>query len=112
MVNTPSFDENGEKRKRAWSKEEDDKLRAYIRRYGHWNWRLLPKFAGMETIFKFYKLCILIDLDDFLLIHKFIFFRFVKKWEKLQAAMGELSSSRHKTWEFYKRRRRYRRGFT
>ncbi|KAJ4847887.1 hypothetical protein Tsubulata_011615, partial [Turnera subulata] len=27
----------------AWSPEEDDKLRAYILRYGHWNWRQLPR---------------------------------------------------------------------
>ncbi|KAK2980495.1 hypothetical protein RJ640_007751 [Escallonia rubra] len=46
MVRTPCFDKNGLK-KGAWSKEEDDKLRAYIQRYGHWNWRQLPKFAGL-----------------------------------------------------------------
>ncbi|KAK2993230.1 hypothetical protein RJ640_002442, partial [Escallonia rubra] len=27
---------------------EDEKLRAYIQRYGHWNWRQLPKFAGLS----------------------------------------------------------------
>lgn len=32
----------------AWSKDEDDKLRAYILRYGHWNWTQLPKFAGLS----------------------------------------------------------------
>ncbi|KAK3003019.1 hypothetical protein RJ639_020174 [Escallonia herrerae] len=47
MVRTPFFDKNGLK-KGAWSKEEDDKLRAYIQRYGHWNWRQLPKFAGLS----------------------------------------------------------------
>ncbi|KAK3032250.1 hypothetical protein RJ639_037424 [Escallonia herrerae] len=47
MVRTPCFDKNGLK-KGAWSKEEDDKLRAYIQRYGHWNWRQLPKFAGLS----------------------------------------------------------------
>ncbi|XP_071695545.1 transcription factor MYB15-like [Rutidosis leptorrhynchoides] len=47
MVKTPSFDNNGVK-KGAWSEDEDDKLRAYIQRYGHWNWRLLPKFAGLS----------------------------------------------------------------
>ncbi|XP_076888548.1 uncharacterized protein LOC143539005 [Bidens hawaiensis] len=47
MVKTPSFDKNGLK-KGAWSEDEDDKLRAYIQRYGHWNWRLLPKFAGLS----------------------------------------------------------------
>nr|ALT31507.1 MYB7 [Fagopyrum tataricum] len=47
MVRTPSFDENGIK-KGAWSPEEDLKLESYIRRYGHWNWRELPKFAGLK----------------------------------------------------------------
>nr|XP_043606796.1 transcription factor MYB10-like [Erigeron canadensis] len=47
MVKTPSFDKNGVK-KGAWSEDEDHKLRAYIQRYGHWNWRLLPKFAGLS----------------------------------------------------------------
>lgn len=42
----PCVDENGVK-KGAWSEEEDNKLRSYILRYGHWNWRLLPKFAGL-----------------------------------------------------------------
>nr|XP_043607884.1 transcription factor MYB13-like [Erigeron canadensis] len=42
-----SFDDNGVK-KGAWSEEEDEKLRAYIQRYGHWNWGLLPKFAGLS----------------------------------------------------------------
>ncbi|KAK3032251.1 hypothetical protein RJ639_037425 [Escallonia herrerae] len=47
MVRTPCFDKNGLK-KGAWSKEEDDKLKAYIQRYGNWNWRQLPKFAGLS----------------------------------------------------------------
>ncbi|GMP54329.1 hypothetical protein CsSME_00019533 [Camellia sinensis var. sinensis] len=47
MVRTPCFDNNGRK-KGAWSPEEDNKLRAYIQRYGHWNWRELPKFAGLS----------------------------------------------------------------
>ncbi|KAI3457265.1 hypothetical protein Pfo_013928 [Paulownia fortunei] len=46
MVRPPSFDSNGLK-KGARSEEEDNKLRAYIQRYGHWNWRLLPKYAGL-----------------------------------------------------------------
>ncbi|KAL0392684.1 UNVERIFIED_CONTAM: Transcription factor [Sesamum radiatum] len=46
MVRPPFVDKNGLK-KGAWSEEEDNKLRAYILRYGHWNWRLLPKFAGL-----------------------------------------------------------------
>lgn len=46
MVRSPSIDKNGI-RKGEWSKEEDDKLRAYINRYGIWNWRQLPEFAGL-----------------------------------------------------------------
>lgn len=48
MVRPPSFDSNGMK-KGAWSEDEDNKLRAYIMRYGHWNWRLLPKYAGKSS---------------------------------------------------------------
>ncbi|XP_057792567.1 transcription factor MYB8-like [Salvia miltiorrhiza] len=47
MVRPPSIDSNGMK-KGAWSEDEDEKLRAYIHRYGHWNWRLLPKYAGLK----------------------------------------------------------------
>ncbi|KAK9061015.1 hypothetical protein SSX86_018195 [Deinandra increscens subsp. villosa] len=46
MVRAPCIDKNGMK-KGAWSEEEDNKLRDYIERYGHWNWRELPKYAGM-----------------------------------------------------------------
>ncbi|XP_021726837.1 transcription factor MYB13-like [Chenopodium quinoa] len=46
MVKKPVIDENGLK-KGAWSPEEDNKLRSYIQRYGHWNWREIPKFAGL-----------------------------------------------------------------
>ncbi|KAF9661826.1 hypothetical protein SADUNF_Sadunf19G0109200 [Salix dunnii] len=44
MVKATLVDKNGF-RKGAWSKEEDDKLRVYVQKYGHWNWRQLPKFA-------------------------------------------------------------------
>nr|GMD30060.1 transcription factor MYB15-like [Ipomoea batatas] len=47
MVRGPCVDKNGLK-KGAWSEEEDDKLRAYVLRYGHWNWRQLPRFAGLS----------------------------------------------------------------
>jgi myb proto-oncogene protein len=45
MVRAPYFDKNGVK-KGAWSQEEDDKLREHIEKYGLWNWREIPKFAG------------------------------------------------------------------
>jgi myb proto-oncogene protein len=45
MVKSASIDKNG-LRKGSWSIEEDEKLRVYIQKYGHWNWRQLPKFAG------------------------------------------------------------------
>ncbi|KAF3614272.1 Transcription factor MYB34 [Capsicum annuum] len=35
-------------KKGAWSPEEDQKLRTYIMRYGIWNWRQMPKFAGLS----------------------------------------------------------------
>ncbi|CAK9156925.1 unnamed protein product [Ilex paraguariensis] len=47
MVRSPFFDKNGLK-KGSWSDEEDNKLRAYIQKYGHWNWRQLPKHAGLS----------------------------------------------------------------
>ncbi|XP_015081535.1 transcription factor MYB14-like [Solanum pennellii] len=46
MVRTPSYDENGRK-KGTWTPEEDKKLEAYITKYGCWNWRQLPKYAGL-----------------------------------------------------------------
>ena len=45
MVRPPSIDRNGMK-KGAWSQDEDEKLKTYIEKYGHWNWRLLPRYAG------------------------------------------------------------------
>ncbi|XP_051127946.1 transcription factor WER-like [Andrographis paniculata] len=47
MVRAGCVDESGVKRG-AWSEEEDNKLRDYVLRYGHWNWRLLPKYAGLN----------------------------------------------------------------
>lgn len=32
----------------AWTPEEDRLLTAYIKRYGHWNWVQLPKYAGLQ----------------------------------------------------------------
>ncbi|XP_043687410.1 transcription factor MYB14-like [Telopea speciosissima] len=47
MVRTPCCEKSGLK-KGSWTPEEDKKLVAYITRYGHWNWRELPKFAGLS----------------------------------------------------------------
>ncbi|MED6171060.1 hypothetical protein PIB30_037176 [Stylosanthes scabra] len=46
MVRAPFYDKHGVK-KGAWSREEDQRLIAFVQRYGHSNWRQLPKFAGL-----------------------------------------------------------------
>ncbi|KAM7498218.1 hypothetical protein LguiA_022632 [Lonicera macranthoides] len=47
MVRTPRNDNSGI-RKGTWTPEEDRKLVAYISKYGCWNWRQLPKYAGLS----------------------------------------------------------------
>ncbi|XP_058757042.1 transcription factor MYB14-like [Vicia villosa] len=47
MVRSSCGDKNG-LRKGKWTSEEDHKLIAYVTRYGCWNWRQLPKFAGLK----------------------------------------------------------------
>ncbi|XP_038705119.1 transcription factor MYB4-like [Tripterygium wilfordii] len=46
-MRTPCCDKSGLK-KGTWTTEEDRKLTAYVTRYGCWNWRQLPKFAGLS----------------------------------------------------------------
>ncbi|XP_008448223.2 transcription factor MYB8-like [Cucumis melo] len=46
MVRAPVVDKDGVKRG-AWSLEEDQKLRAYIEKYGPWKWREVPTLAGL-----------------------------------------------------------------
>ncbi|GJX85906.1 transcription factor MYB13-like protein [Tanacetum coccineum] len=43
----PRFDNFGMK-KGAWSEDEDEKLRAFIQKYGHPNWCEIPKLAGLS----------------------------------------------------------------
>lgn len=45
MGRTPFIDKNGIKRG-AWSEDEDNKLRAFVEKFGHPNWRQLPRYAG------------------------------------------------------------------
>ncbi|XP_024994052.1 transcription factor MYB30-like [Cynara cardunculus var. scolymus] len=47
MVRAPRFDKYGIK-KGKWSEEEDNKLRAFVEKYGHRNWRQLPTLAGLS----------------------------------------------------------------
>ncbi|XP_055823248.1 transcription factor MYB14-like [Solanum dulcamara] len=46
MVRTPFIDRDGIKRG-AWSEDEDNKLKTFVERFGHSNWRQLPKYAGL-----------------------------------------------------------------
>ncbi|PIN20982.1 hypothetical protein CDL12_06328 [Handroanthus impetiginosus] len=47
MVRPPNYNDSNGMKKGAWLGEEDNKLRAYILRYGHCNWTLLPIYAGL-----------------------------------------------------------------
>ena len=41
-------------KKGVWSLEEDQKLKAYIKRYGIWNWTEMSKAAGTDHRAKLY----------------------------------------------------------
>ena len=91
MVRSPCFDKNGRK-KGAWSPEEDEQLRAYVQRFGHWNWRELPKFAGRKPFFS-RKIFLGNQTSKFSCIDLILvvgFFRSVEMWEELQTEMVEL----------------------
>ncbi|KAK3018655.1 hypothetical protein RJ639_002708 [Escallonia herrerae] len=47
MARTPCCDKSGLK-KGTWTPEEDKKLIAYVTKHGCWNWRQLPKYAGLS----------------------------------------------------------------
>ncbi|XVE52791.1 hypothetical protein DITRI_Ditri02bG0152300 [Diplodiscus trichospermus] len=47
MVRQP-FWRNSCLKKGTWSPDEDQKLIAYIMRYGIWNWNEMPKYAGLS----------------------------------------------------------------
>lgn len=64
MVRTPCCDKSGLK-KGTWTPEEDHKLVAYITRYGCWNWRRLPKYAGNKKKLRFW----LMGVVEFMNIH-------------------------------------------
>ncbi|PRQ20986.1 putative transcription factor MYB-HB-like family [Rosa chinensis] len=50
MVRTPCCDQcnKGSLKNGTWAPVEDRKLLDYITRFGYWNWRQLPKFAGLS----------------------------------------------------------------
>ncbi|KAJ9690249.1 hypothetical protein PVL29_012749 [Vitis rotundifolia] len=48
MVRTPYYSDVRAQKKGSWSPEEDQKLKAYIKRYGIWNWTEMPKAAGLS----------------------------------------------------------------
>ncbi|KAI7745810.1 hypothetical protein M8C21_027480 [Ambrosia artemisiifolia] len=47
-MRTPSSEKSTGLKKGSWSLEEDQKLVSYIKRYGIWNWSLMPKYAGLS----------------------------------------------------------------
>ncbi|KAJ9563148.1 hypothetical protein OSB04_008308 [Centaurea solstitialis] len=47
-MRTPKGDIKVGLKKGAWTLEEDEKLIAYINRYGIWNWSHMPRFAGLQ----------------------------------------------------------------
>lgn len=49
MAKTPCCERMGMK-KGPWSAEEDQILISHIQRYGHGNWRALPKQAGERKL--------------------------------------------------------------
>jgi len=109
MVRAPYFDKNGTK-KGAWSEEEDKKLIAYVEKYGHPNWRQLPKFAGFCEK-KFLDSWVLILVNCLLFLILLLCNRVAKMWKKLQTSMDELPATKSKTRKLYPKGRTNHHGF-
>lgn len=72
MGRAPCCDKTAVK-KGPWSKEEDQILINYINKYGHGNWRQIPKNAGISFtticmfVLKCYMSCDLINLMNLMI---------------------------------------------
>ncbi|KAL8518724.1 hypothetical protein ACS0TY_009899 [Phlomoides rotata] len=47
-MSTPKSNDKVEMKKGPWTRDEDQKLLAYIQEHGHGSWRTLPENAGLE----------------------------------------------------------------
>ncbi|KAG6639657.1 hypothetical protein CIPAW_10G116200 [Carya illinoinensis] len=47
MMETSDGEKMPARSRTSWSPEEDNKLKAYIKRYGIWNWSQMPQAAGL-----------------------------------------------------------------
>ena len=90
-------------KKGTWSTEEDQRLIAYISRYGIWNWNEMPKAAGQKLYICIYivnhtvnLLYIGVYVSKSSSLISFCWLRFVEVREELQASVDELPKARHK----------------
>ena len=77
----------------AWTSQEDNLLSDYIKAHGLGRWRSLPANAGctLPEDDRFQLNLVYLELNLGFLSFPFLFFRFESVWQKLQAAMAELS---------------------
>ncbi|KAF5472065.1 hypothetical protein F2P56_008812, partial [Juglans regia] len=47
MLKTSDGEKMPGRSRASWSPEEDQKLKAYIKRYGIWNWNQMPEASGL-----------------------------------------------------------------